>query len=68
MEVIMHTNAEMKKAIRSGVPPGELFELPLKEEIARMSYIPEERLDDIEAIQKHVNSQINDLIEKERTA
>ncbi|NOQ21247.1 MAG: V-type ATP synthase subunit A [Candidatus Aegiribacteria sp.] len=68
MEVIMHTSAEMKKAIRSSVSPGELFELPLKEEIARMSYIPEDRLDDIEAIKKHVNSQINDLIEKEQIA
>ena len=68
MEVIMHTNAEMKKAIRSGISPGDLFELPLKEEIARMSYIPEDDLDDIEAIKKHVNSQINDLIDKEQTA
>ena len=68
MEVIMHTNAEMKKAIRGGVSPGDLFELTLKEEIARMSYIPEDRLDDIEAIKEHINSQINDLIEKEQTA
>ncbi len=68
MEVIMHTNAEMKKAIRGGVSPGDLFELPLKEEVARMSYIPEDRLDDIEAIKEHINSQINDLIEKEQTA
>jgi len=68
MEVIMHTNAEMKKAIRGGVSPGDLFELPLKEEVARMSYIPEDHLDDIEAIKEHINSQINDLIEKEQTA
>jgi len=68
MEVIMHTNAEMKKAIRIGISPGDLFDLALKEEIARMSYITEEDLDDIEAIKKHVNSQINDLIEKERSA
>ncbi len=68
MEVIMHTNAEMRKAIRGSVSPGDLFELPLKEEIARMSYIPEDHLDDIEAIKEHVNSQINDLIEKEQTA
>ena len=68
MEVIMHTNAEMKKAIRSGVSPGDIFELPLKEEVARMSYIPEDHLDDIEAIKEHINSQINDLIEKEQTA
>jgi V/A-type H+-transporting ATPase subunit A len=68
MEVIMHTNAEMKKAIRVSVSPGDLFELPLKEEIARMSFIHEDHLDDIEAIKEHVNSQINDLIEKEQTA
>ncbi|MEN8208479.1 MAG: V-type ATP synthase subunit A [Candidatus Fermentibacteria bacterium] len=68
MEIIMHTNAEMKKAIRGGVLPGDLFELPLKEEIARMSYIPEDHLDDMEAVREHVNSQIDDLAEKEQTA
>ncbi|MCD4776320.1 MAG: V-type ATP synthase subunit A [Candidatus Aegiribacteria sp.] len=68
MEVIMHTNTEMNKAIRSGISPKDLFDLPLKEEIARMSYTPEKDIDAIEEIKKHVNSQINDLIEEEQTA
>jgi len=68
MEVIMHTNAEMKKALRGGVSPRDLFDLPFKEEISRMSYIPEADLESIELIKKDVTSQINDLIENEQTA
>ncbi len=68
MEVIMHAHAEMKKAIRNGVPPGELFDLSFKEEIARMSYISEENIESIEAIKNEVTTQINRLIEKEQTA
>ncbi len=68
MEVIMFANAEMKRAIRSGTSPKDLFDLPLKEEIARMSYTPEDDLESIEAIKIDITSQINDLIENEQTA
>lgn len=68
MEVIMHTYEEMGKAIRNGVSPGDLFDLPLKEEIARMSYTPEDNLEAIEAIKNSINSQINDLTENKQTA
>jgi len=68
MEVIMHTHEEMKKALRSGISPRELFDLPVKEEITRMRYLPEDRLEDIEAIKKKVTSRINDLVEGEQTA
>ena len=68
MEVIMHAHAEMKKAIRGGVSPRDLFDLPLKEEISRMSYIPEADIGTLESIKQDVTSQINDLIENEQTA
>ena len=68
MEVIMHTHSEMEKALGTGVSPRELFNLPLKEEINRMRYIHEDNLSDISAINEHVTSQINGLIEKEQTA
>lgn len=68
MEVIMHTHSEMEKALSTGVSPRELFNLPLKEEINRMRYIHEDNLSDISAINEHVTSQINGLIEKEQTA
>ncbi|MBN2586512.1 MAG: V-type ATP synthase subunit A [Candidatus Fermentibacteraceae bacterium] len=68
MEVIMHTHGEMRKAIRGGVSPRELFDLPLKEEITRMRYIPEKDLASIEAIMEDVTSQINEVIESEQTA
>jgi len=58
----------MKKALRSGISPRELFDLPVKEEITRMRYLPEDRLEDIEAIKKKVTSRINDLVEGEQTA
>jgi V/A-type H+-transporting ATPase subunit A len=68
MEIIMFANAEMKRAIRSGTSPKDLFDLPLKEEIARMSYTPEDNLESIEAIKIDITSQINNLIENEQTA
>jgi len=68
MEIIMFANSEMKKAIRSGISPRDLFELPLKEEVARMSYTPETDLGLIEGIKNSITSQINDLIENEQTA
>jgi len=68
MEIIMFANSEMKKAIRSGISPRDLFELPLKEEVARMSYTPEADLGLIEGIKNSITSQINDLIENEQTA
>ena len=68
MEVIMHTNGEMEKALHVGVSPRELFTLPLREEINRMRYIHEDDISDISAIKEHVTMQINGLIEKEQTA
>jgi V/A-type H+/Na+-transporting ATPase subunit A len=68
MEVIMHANAEMKRALRSGISPRDLFDLPLKEEITRMRYIPEDDLATIESIKEDTTSQITDLIENEQTA
>ncbi len=68
MEVIMYTHSEMEKALLAGASPRELFSLPLKEEITRMRYIPEDDISDISAIKEHVTSQINSLIEKEQTA
>ncbi len=68
MEVIMHTHEEMTKAIRAGASPRDLFELPLREDISRMSFVPEEELDSIRAIGKEVTSQIKDLLEREQTA
>jgi hypothetical protein len=58
----------MKKAIRGGIPPGELFDLPLKEEITRMRYIPEAELGSIESIKDDVTSQVKDVVESEQTA
>jgi V/A-type H+-transporting ATPase subunit A len=68
MEVIMHTHEEMKKAIRGGVSPRDLFDLPLKEEITRMRYIPEDDLGSIEAIKADVTTQVKEVIESEQTA
>ena len=68
MEVIMHTHEEMTKAIRAGANPRDLFELPLREDISRMSFVPEEDLESIRAIKEKVTSQIEELLEREQTA
>ncbi len=68
MEVIMHVHEEMSKAIKNGVPPKVLFDLPLKESVARMRYIPEDDLSSIENLKKEITSQVSKAIEQEQTA
>jgi len=68
MEVIMSTHHKMRETLNAGVSPKEMFNLPFKEDIARMRYIPEERLQDIEAIKDSVRSALTDLVEAEQSA
>jgi V/A-type H+/Na+-transporting ATPase subunit A len=68
MEIIMSTHHEMKKALQGGVPPKEVFSLPVKEEIARMRYTPEENLAEVEAIKKTARAQIGALVEALQSA
>lgn len=68
MMVIMHTHEEMSRALEVDVPPKSLFELPVKETINRMSYIPEDRLQEIMDIRDQVNLEVNGLIEQDQEA
>ena len=68
MEVIMSTHNEMLKTLNAGVAPRDMFSLPFKEDIARMRYIPEDRLEDIEAIEGAVRTALEGLVEAEQSA
>jgi V/A-type H+-transporting ATPase subunit A len=68
MGVIMHTHEEMKRGLQADVPPKELFDLPVRETINRMRYIPEKDLSAITAIRDEVTVQVNGLIEQDREA
>jgi len=68
MEVIMYTHHQMKKALHGGIQPKELFSLPVKEEIAGMRYLPEDKLAEMEAIKESAREQIAALVEEEQSA
>jgi len=68
MMVIIHTHDEMSRAIVADVPPKELFDLPLKETITRMRFIPEEGIAEILEIREVVTSEIDRIIQQDRGA
>lgn len=68
MMVIIHTHDEMSRALAADVPPKELFDLPMKEMITRMRFIPEEGIAEILEIREIVTSEIDRIIQQDRGA
>jgi V/A-type H+-transporting ATPase subunit A len=68
MMVIIHTHEEMSRALAADVPPKELFDLPLKETITRMRFIPEEGIAEIYEIREVATSEIDRIIQQDRGA
>jgi V/A-type H+-transporting ATPase subunit A len=68
LKLIMAADAEMKRAQQEGVPVQELFGLPVREEIARAKYTPEDSLERFGEIESKVRSEIEALRQKHRDA
>ena len=68
MMVIIHTHEEMSRALAAEVPPKELFDLPLKEMITRMRFIPEEDIAEIHGIREVATSELDRIIQQDREA
>ena len=61
MKLILHFHQQGLAAIEAGVETAELFKLPVREDIARAKYLPNEEMDKIVAIQDKINEQVKGL-------
>jgi len=61
MKLILHFHQRGLAAIEAGVDTAALFKLPVREDIARAKYLPNEELDKIVAIQDKINEQVKGL-------
>jgi len=58
---IIHFYEESLQAIEKGVTVSELSGLPVLERIARMKFVPEDRMDEIESIRDEITKEISSL-------
>jgi len=58
---IIHFYEESLLAIEKGVSVSELSGLPVLERIARMKFVPEDRMDEIESIRDEITKEISSL-------
>jgi len=61
IKLILHFHQAGLAAIENGVDTGELFTLPVREDIARCKYIENENIDQIIAIENKVDEQVKGL-------
>jgi len=49
------------EALKKGAPMNKLFNLPVRETIARMRYLEEKNISDIDKIEEQIKKEVNDL-------
>ncbi len=62
LKVIMHFYERAKEAVKKGVKVEDLREMEVMEKIARMKYIPEDKLEEFNDLQKSVDNEISKLL------
>ncbi|MBN2322357.1 MAG: V-type ATP synthase subunit A [Spirochaetes bacterium] len=67
MELIMLFHGLSEDALEKGVPVTEIASLSIRERIARAKFIPEEKLDKIDALKKEISRTFEELTEKVAT-
>ncbi|MCD4707806.1 MAG: V-type ATP synthase subunit A [Candidatus Sabulitectum sp.] len=65
LDTILHTYNEMTRAIEADVHPRAIFDFPLSEDIAKMRYLPEEDIEQINDLQKKITKAVNEKIQLE---
>ena len=65
LSTILHTYDEMLRAVQADVSPRVIFDFPLTEDIAKMRYLPEEDIDQINDLQKKITEAVNEKIQLE---
>lgn len=61
LKTVMHFHKQALAAIEAGVDPTDLFKLPVREQIARAKYIPQEQIDQIQQIRDQVDREVSGL-------
>ncbi len=62
LKLILAFHTEAMKAIEAGAEFRKIIDLPVREQIARAKYIPEEQIDEISAIEKVIKEQLEALV------
>jgi V/A-type H+-transporting ATPase subunit A len=62
LKLIIMFHNEANKAIDAGAAFKDIVNLPVREKIARAKYIPEDRIEEINAIQKDIKEQLEALV------
>ncbi len=66
LKVILEFYTLSKEALEKGAPFEKIVSLPVREEIARVRYLPEKELDKIEEVRKRMSEQIEKLVKEEK--
>ena len=65
LNTILFTYDEMTRAIEADVHPRVIFDFPLSEDIAKMRYLPEADIEQINDLQKKITEAVNEKIQLE---
>ncbi len=68
LTAIMHMHGRMIEAIDKGVLPEQLFELDVRQRIARAKFVPQERIAEIHSIPEEIDQQVDGLIKESLAA
>jgi len=58
---ILHFHSKALEAVEAGAETAEIFKLPVREEIARAKYIPQDEMDKIAKIRETIDQQTEQL-------
>jgi V/A-type H+-transporting ATPase subunit A len=61
LKTVLHFHKQALTAIDADVETADIFKLPVREEIARAKYIPQEQMDKIAAIRQTIDEQMKQL-------
>lgn len=65
LSTILHTHDEMAKAVKADIPPRDIFDFPLSEDIAKMRYLPEDEIESINGLQEKITEAVAEKIRLE---
>jgi V/A-type H+-transporting ATPase subunit A len=61
IKTILNFHTEASAAIEAGTETADIFKLPIREEIGRAKYIPEEEVEKIAGIRETISQQIKEI-------
>jgi len=65
LSTILHFHKQALAAIEAGVETSQIFKLPVREDIARAKYVPQEEISKIEQIREKIDEQMTRLQQAE---